>query len=277
MSKAAKGYGTHGDYMSRLQPQIQARLEQVGESLRSAFSDALKKQETEIISFDGINTEALADSIAKFPAVLKPLLIACNVAARAIERDLGIKNLNTYTPRVSRKQASIIADYLRPHLPAMIAIPTLCYLDRVEFVDKEVRKHKGQWEKYVVTALSGFSGRGFQKRKFKAEGEIYEIDAANPTGREKPIEYAVDVKRIEARRDIHKRCDEIVTKADRFGLTYPNGKFGAVIYYPFTEEHSSVRNRLRSNKISSVVFADETETSIEDAAKLLLAGFGLNR
>lgn len=43
------------------------------------------------------------------------------------------------------------------------------------------------------------------------------------------IEHAVDVKRIEARRDIHKRCDEIVNKAAKFKRNYPRGTFIAFI------------------------------------------------
>ena len=51
------------------------------------------------------------------------------------------------------------------------------------------------------------------KRSFKWEGDSYEIDAASPIITGADIRYAIDIKRIEARRDIHKRSDEIVNKA----------------------------------------------------------------
>lgn len=54
------------------------------------------------------------------------------------------------------------------------------------------------------------------------------------------------MKRIEARRDIHKRCDEIVRKAVKLKQIYPKVKFGAVIYYPFIDEHQYRTRRSRS-------------------------------
>ena len=104
----------------------------------------------------------------------------------------------------------------------------------------------------------------FKKRSFQCEGERFELDIAAPlTG---DVEIGVDVKRIEARRDIHKRCDEIANKAVKFKHAFPCGKFAAVIYYPFTEEHSHISSRLRSENIDVVVFASENEDSIRNAA-----------
>ena len=80
---------------------------------------------------------------------------------------------------------------------------------------------------------------------------------------------------IEARRDIHKRSDEIINKAAKVKEVYPKAKFGAVIYYPFIEEHSNVQDRLRSPNIDSIVFAGESEVSIENAVKLLLSKLGI--
>ncbi len=104
----------------------------------------------------------------------------------------------------------------------------------------------------------------FKKRHFEIGGENFELDAAYPeTG---PITIAVDVKRIEARRDIHKRCDEIVNKAAKFKAAHPRGKFIAFIYYPFTDEHTNVSSRLKSENIQVVVFASEHPDSIFNAA-----------
>jgi hypothetical protein len=79
------------------------------------------------------------------------------------------------------------------------------------------------------------------------------------------------VKRIEARRDIHKRCDEIVNKARKLKGAYPDSKFGVVVYYPFIEEHVNVQNRLRSPDIDGVVFASQSDDSITNAVRMLLS------
>lgn len=81
----------------------------------------------------------------------------------------------------------------------------------------------------------------------------------------------MDIKRIEARRDIHKRCDEIVNKATKLKASFPQSKFSAVIYYPFVQEQVNIQNRLESPNIDGVVFASESEGSIENAVQLLLS------
>lgn len=158
-SKARRGYGTHSDYMARLEGETRERERMISAALRAAFSSFVTEQPVDVIAFADLSTDLLGDAISRFPAVLKPLLVACNVAGRAIERDLDIKNLDKYSPRITRAQATVIAEYLKPHLPSALSVPTLCYLDRTQFVDKEVRKHKGKWEGYVLKALSALSGR----------------------------------------------------------------------------------------------------------------------
>jgi hypothetical protein len=217
----------------------------------------------------------LARAIINQPLILKPLLAACNIAARAIERDLAIKNVNTYKPRLSIDQVNVIAGYIKPFLPSYLEIPALSRIDRVAFIDKEIRKGKGRWEKKVLDGLNRFSDLPFQKRMFITEGEQFELDAATPKSDE--VEVGIDIKRIEARRDIHKRCDEIVNKAAKLKSTFPSCKFGAVVYYPFIEEHINIQNRLRSDNINGVVFASETDISIENAVKMLLSALGLRR
>lgn len=113
---------------------------------------------------------------------------------------------------------------------------------------------------------------GFKKRTFTVDGERFEIDAAWPQTSD--IRIAIDIKRIEAPRDIHKRCDEIVNKAAKYKSAFPGGKFAAVIYYPFVNQHESARSRLRSDDIDAVYFAGATELSIETAVKLLIAELG---
>src|SRR5262249_16341059 len=124
----------------------------------------------------------------------------------------------------------------------------------------------------ILDALNTFSRKKFKKRKFTVGGEEFEIDAACPPTAE--IRVGIDVKRIEARQDIHKRCDEIVKKATKFKNAYPHAKFAAVVYYPFIQEHANVQNRLRSDFIDCVVFASGMADSIESATRLLLATVG---
>jgi hypothetical protein len=274
---AKKEYGSHPDYMARVEPQAKARVQQVERALREAFAAAIHREEVDVIVFSDMNPQTLGAAIFRFPAVLKPLFIACNIAARAVERDIQIKNLDTYKPRLTRDQALIIATFIKPHLPPMIPLSGLSYLDRVEFIDKEIRKNKGRWEKDILTALNLLSLEEFGKRQFESEGESYELDAAVPPRGEGPVRYAVDIKRIEARRDIHKRCDEIVNKAEHLKGAFRTAKFGAVIYYPFITEHTNVQDRLRSDNIDSIVFAAEDEETITNAVNLLLAKFGIRK
>ena len=268
-------YSSHVQYMKWVQAEAAEREEVVREALRSAFSAFLEERTVEVIDFSSIDAGELAKAIRAYPVVLKPLLSVCNVAARAIERDLGIKNLNTYEPRLAAEEAERIAGYVKPHLPPVLEIPSLCRLDRVWFVDKEIRARKGQWEKRILQSLNAFARVDFRKRSFRSGGERFEIDAASPT--EGDIALAVDVKRIEARRDIHKRSDEIVNKAAKLKQTSPEAMFGAIVYYPFVAEHANVQSRLESPNIDCVFFAADTDESIEQAARMLLARFGVER
>ncbi len=270
-----EGYGSHADYMGWVGEDAKKRASSVHQALQHAFNRFIQSRAVEIITFSEMTAEDLAQGISAEPLVLKPLLAACNIAARAIERDLGIKNLDTYNPRLKPKQAEIIAGYIRPHLPPFLEIPTLCYLDRWAFVDKEVRKLKGQWEKKILKCLNTHASASFRKRTFTHRKERFELDAASPKSGD--IELGIDVKRIEARRDIHKRCDEIVNKASNLKRAYPSARFGAVVYYPFIEEHANILSRLQSPNIACVVFASETADSIETAVKLLLSKLGVKR
>ncbi len=265
----SEGYGSHKDYIDWVKGSADKRQETIESALREAFCDFIEVQEVEVVAFSNMTAFDLAKSISTYPMILKPLLTACNIAARAIERDLSIKNLDTYTPRINKDQAKVIAGYIKPFLPAYLELPTLSYIDRVAFIDKEIRKTKGRWEKRVVEILNRECKKKFRKRFFTVDDEKFEIDAAlQESG---TIRVGIDIKRIEARRDIHKRCDEIVNKASNFKKVFPESKFGVVVYYPFIEEHINVQNRLRSKDIDGVVFASEKDTSIVNAVKMLLS------
>jgi hypothetical protein len=91
------------------------------------------------------------------------------------------------------------------------------------------------------------------------------------------VEIAIDVKRIEARRDIHKRCDEIVNKSAKLKSAFREARFAAVIYYPFIDEQVNVQNRLRSATIDAVVFASESDDSIENAVRMVLSALSAHK
>lgn len=263
------GYGSHQDYMRRVKADADARQQAVEKALREAFAQFIEKREVEVVVFSSMKAEDLAHAMLAHPLILKPVLASCNIAARAIERDLGIKNLDTYTPHLTEDQVKIVAGYVKPFLPAYTELPTLGRVDQILYVDKEIRKGKGRWERHILEALNRHSQRVFRKRKFAVEGQEFELDAASPE--RGSIEIGLDVKRIEARRDIHKRCDEIVNKASKLKAVLPRARFGAVIYYPFIDEHVNIQSRLRSANIDAVVFASESDASIESAIRLLLS------
>jgi len=269
------GYGSHADYMSWVKGDASSRQQTIENALNKAFANFIEKREVKVIVFSSMTAFDLAKAIISAPIILKPLLAVCNIAARAIERDLSIKNVDTYDPKLSDGQANVIAGYIKPFLPSVIEIPALSQIDRIAFIDKEIRKRKGQWERKITESLNQFGTLKFQKRMFKAEDEEFELDAASP--KSGPIRVGVDIKRIEARRDIHKRCDEIVNKATKLKSAFSDAKFGAVVYYPFIEEHVNIQNRLRSSDIDCVVFASESKESIENSVRMLLSSLGVSK
>lgn len=268
-----EGYDSHADYMGWVKKDADARAVEIRTALVRAFSKFVELREVEVINFSSMTVMDLASAIREEPSILKPLMACCNVAGRAIERDLDIRGLDTYVPKLSETQSAAIAGYLKPFLPQELAVPALSELDRFFFVDKEIRAKKGRWEQIIAASLSDCSRYKFKKRQFKVGKESFEIDAAAPeTG---PIEIAIDVKRIEARRDIHKRSDEIINKAAKFKKKHPKGLFAAVVYYPFTAEHTNVLNRLKSRYIDAVTFASQGEKQIGVAIRLLADQLGI--
>ncbi len=268
-------YENHSDYIEWVKDDADSRQEAVEDALQKAFSKFVEKREVEVIVFSSMTAFDLAKAIIDYPLILKPLLAACNIAARAIERDLDIKNVDTYDPRLSEDRVKVIAGYIKPFLPSYLEIPVLSQIDRVAFIDKEIRKGKGRWEKKNLESLNRFSGLEYHKRMFIAGGEQFELDAASPKAGD--IEVGIDIKRIEARRDIHKRSDEIANKAVKLKSAFPDSKFGAVVYYPFIEEHINIQNRLRSHNIDGVVFASDEKDSIENAVRMLLSTLGVSK
>lgn len=263
------GYGNQRQYVSKVLPAAEVRQKEVERELRKAFKRFIEVRQIEVIVFERMPATELAKAILDHPLILKPLLAACNLAGRALKRDLKIDNIDTYEPTLSQTQANAVAGYLLSFLPEYIELPALSRIDRVSFIDKEIRKDKGRWEKLVCEALNKFGRGAFRKRKFAAGGQTFELDAAFPTSG--AVQIGIDIKRIEARQDIHKRCDEIVNKAAKLKSAFPKAKFAAVIYYPFIQDHANVLGRLESPNIHAVVFASGSVETVENAIRLLLA------
>ncbi len=263
-----EGYDSHADYMEWVKADSEARALDVRSTLIRAFTRFVEVREIEVINFSAMTALDSAAAIQSEPSILKPLMACCNIAGRAIERDLDIRGLDTYVPRLSEVQSAAIAGYLKPFLPQELAVPALSELDRFFFVDKEIRARKGRWEQRILESLNKQSRYSFKKRRFEVGGESFEIDAAAPE--KGKIEVAIDVKRIEARRDIHKRIDEIINKATKFKKKHSKGLFATVVYYPFTSEHVNVQSRLKSRYINAVCFASQGEEQIGVAVGLLV-------
>lgn len=260
-------YSNHREQREAALPPME-RVRSLTEALISEFEDHIEYRRIPVILFDTISVEDLANALVRRPVVLKALLACANVAQRAIKRDLRI-TVNTYAERIDRDKAFALAGYLKPMLPKELAVPALLVLDHFWWVDKEMRAQKGRWEVRVRKALNRhLSEGGFTKRMFEHPGGAFELDAAYPE--HEKVEVGVDVKRFESPRDFHKRGDEITQKVSHLRDVHPSARFFAVIYYPFPARHGDVRKRYQGQGIDGIVFAGETDDSIDDAAKQVL-------
>lgn len=267
-------YSSHKHQFDLAAPPKQ-RVDELTSALTTAFKNVIQLREVPFIVFDDLTAMELAEAFMQYPIIIKPTLSCVNVAQRAISRDLNI-TFDTYGGKVNREHAAAIAGYVKALLPPAIAIPALLELDRYAWTDKEMRALKGNWEKAITLAVNSRSGTDFRKRYFEVAGERFEIDAGHPsTG--KQIEVAIDIKRIESSRDIHKRADEIINKATKFKTVFPKAQFIAVIYYPFPTQHGNVTSRLKSDFIDNIFFAGESESSIITAVEFLLGSIKLKK
>jgi hypothetical protein len=261
-------YSSHKEQILQALPSKE-RLEQVETAILKAYHKVISYQEIAVVAFGELNAEELAEAFFKYPLIIKATLACVNVAGRAIKRDLGI-NVDTYGISITELQASLLAGYIKPFLPATVALPALMELDRFFWTDKEMRAKKGQWEKTVTTSLISASGLEFKKRRFQSGSDpFYELDAAYPAEGEN-IEIGVDIKRIEATQDTMKRGDEIINKADKFKATFPKGIFIAIVYFPFPAQHINFQTRLQSAHIDHLFFAGESLSSISACTDLIV-------
>jgi hypothetical protein len=274
MSSPAKRsiYSNHQEQREAALPP-EERVRNLTEALIFEFEDHIEYRQIPVILFDAVSVEDLAKAMIRRPVVVKALLACINVAQRAIKRDLGI-TVDTYAERIDRDKAFALSGYLKPMLPKELPVPALLMLDHFWWVDKEMRARKGRWERRVREALNRHLHKGrFRKMKFEHRGGAFELDAAYPE--QGDIEVGVDVKRFESPRDFHKRGDEITQKVSHLRDVHPSSRFFAVIYYPFPERHADVLKRYQGQGIDGIVFAAETEDSIDDAARQVLDEAGL--
>lgn len=274
-------YASHQNYMERSKNAADERCEVISELARVAFQPFIRTETCLVIYFQDMSAIELGKILERFPLLAKPLMLLCNVAERAIERDLNIKGIHPYKPKFDARTSAAVAAYIKPFLPRVMEFSAFCSFDRIMFIDKEIRKGKGQWEQAIKHAIVsaatevGFVAANFSKCHFKSGEDIYELDIALKNG--EVIELGIDVKRIEARRDLHKRCDEIINKATKFKTCFPDGKFVAFVYYPFLEEQINIERRLKSEHVDYVVFASEHPESVSNAAKHVIKAVKFNQ
>ena len=264
-------YSSHKEQLEAALPPKE-RTATIEKCLTEAFKPHIEYRSVGFIQFDQISVTDLANAFVKYPIIVKTILACINVAGRAVARDLQI-TIDTYKSDISPTIAAAIAGYIKPILPRELAIPALLELDRFFWTDKEMRAFKGNWEKAVTDTINQYAAVQFKKRKFKNGKKEFEIDAAYPSKGDS-VEIAIDIKRIESPRDIHKRSDEIINKAVNFKKCFPKGKFYAIIYYPFPSEMQNVITRLQSEYIDGVFSANAIGHSVKQVAKLLLGKEG---
>jgi hypothetical protein len=142
-------FSTNHDYMAEVKDAADDRQGKVEAKLAEGFAHFLRKQQLPVISFNDMTAEDLGRLFEQYPLIVKAVLFACNVAARAVERDLGIKNFDTYHPRFKPGEALALSAFIKPFLPDSLPLRTLSHLDRVAYIDKEIRKGKGNWERKI--------------------------------------------------------------------------------------------------------------------------------
>ena len=255
----------HVEYLQDVQPGREERCARIAALVRSTMPTRLERRQREVVVLAGMSAPELAAALVAAPELLKPFLAACNMGGRALRKDLGIE-LDPYRPKLDEQIAARVAEFLLPALPEEITLDALLALDLYQFVDSEIRKAKGSWEKQILSRLVA-RGLDAKKRRFEVSGEAFELDIAVPS--KGPIVFGVDVKMIGHQRDIHKRGDEIVNKAHKLKVVYPYARFAAVVYYP-GPEYEHLEHRLTDGtRVDSGFRAGDDEDTLEAVADAL--------
>ncbi len=256
-------YSSHRQQREKALPEA-GRAAALEAAFVSAFESHIVQKSFPVVLFDEVSVQDLARAFYEHPILIKSILATVNVAQRAVKRDLGL-NLDTYSTSIPKETAFILAGYIKPLLPKEMPVPGAIMLDHFFWVDKEMRRSKGRWEKKVVKSLNEKGRVGFSKRRFSHQGCRFELDAAYP-GTSGLVRIGVDVKRFESPRDFHKRGDEVIQKAAHLKSVNPEAVFFAVIYYPFPSKHDEVRQRYANQGIDGIFFAADDDETVERAA-----------
>jgi len=94
-STISEGYGNQREYIDKVLPFADARQGEIHAALTQAFKKYIERREVEVIVFENMAAVELAEAIQANPIILKPLLASCNLAGRAIKRDLKIDGIDT--------------------------------------------------------------------------------------------------------------------------------------------------------------------------------------
>ena len=268
---------SHAERLDRVRDEAEAREAAVTVSLAHAFEGVLVTEPTDWVRFDLMDAAELAAIPRTSPGIAKGLLEACNLASRALERDLGIQ-VNLYRPTFSAQESVKLAGLLLGRLPARLPLATLTALDRRAFVDKQLRAEAGNWERRVLDALNHLAAEHrFAKHKLKGADGTFELDCAAFHARSGSLAGAVDVKRINGvARDVLNRARDIRDTARKLRACHAELPLVAVIYYPDPAEHDVIRQQIsQGSDVRDVLFASEEPSSLEAVALAALAALGL--
>lgn len=142
-ARLPEGHDSRAGYMAWVQADAATRTASVRNDLLQAFERFIERCEVETINFSSMTAIGPAAALFTHPLILRPLLACCNLAGRAIERDLDIRNVDTYEARLNQTTRAAIAGYLKPFLPQEIAVPALRELDPVLLCRRGASRAKG--------------------------------------------------------------------------------------------------------------------------------------
>ena len=142
-------YDRHGDLVLRVQTKAETRCAELAKELKEAFQGFIRLEAVEVVFFSEMSAADLASAFLRHSSVLKPVLTSCNIAARAIERDLDIRNVDTYKPKLTEQQANLLAGLFRNRsFRHILPCPRFAHLISTSILIKrsELRKGDGKRE-----------------------------------------------------------------------------------------------------------------------------------
>lgn len=141
-------YDTQATYAAWVREAADDRRKRIAAALGKAFEGRSTPFGDISVDTEKLSAKELSDVVSRYPEILKALAVAAGVATRAIERDLDIPGLDLYEPSLTADERLRVVAYLKTFLDGRpLSLSALAELDRAEFVDKEIRKLKGQWRR----------------------------------------------------------------------------------------------------------------------------------